>query len=317
MKAAILLIALPLIMIGLTVYALHARGVFEPSRKVVLLADDVEGVDVGMPIMFSGFPIGTVSRMGLSEDANVWIELAVRERDARWLRTSTVFSLVRPLVGGARLRAESPRMQDPPLPPDAKVRLEVEDAAAALPLAVARVDEVLANIERITRPGSELERTLAHLEAVASRMSGKRGLLSAVTGSDEGAERVLASVDRLNATIASLQTVVRRVDRVVAKAESQVLGPAGITDETRKAVVQFNTGLGELRGAIAKLDATMENARAATVDIKAVTGSAREATVDLAELRSEVDASVRKANDLLREINRKWPFARDERFRLP
>jgi phospholipid/cholesterol/gamma-HCH transport system substrate-binding protein len=48
-----------------------------------------------------------------------------------------------------------------------------------------------------------------------------------------------------------------------------------------------------------------------------VSGNARAATNDLAQLRAEVDASLRKVSGLIDEINRKWPFQRDSEIRLP
>ena len=41
------------------------------------------------------------------------------------------------------------------------------------------------------------------------------------------------------------------------------------------------------------------------------------ATADLGALRAEVDASLRKVEQLINEVNRKWPFARDTEVKLP
>jgi phospholipid/cholesterol/gamma-HCH transport system substrate-binding protein len=43
----------------------------------------------------------------------------------------------------------------------------------------------------------------------------------------------------------------------------------------------------------------------------------RAATVDLGALRTEVEASLRKVEQLVNEVNRKWPFARDTEVKLP
>ena len=46
-------------------------------------------------------------------------------------------------------------------------------------------------------------------------------------------------------------------------------------------------------------------------EAQAVAGNARVANNDLGTLRAEVDASLRKVEQLVNEINRKWPFKRD------
>ena len=43
----------------------------------------------------------------------------------------------------------------------------------------------------------------------------------------------------------------------------------------------------------------------------------KEGTNDLSLLRGEVEASLRKVDGLVNEINRKWPFAKDAEVKLP
>ncbi len=101
-KVGALLMLIPILAIGLLLYALYARGVFERTQTLTLIAPDAEEVVVGMPIMFSGFPIGKVSGMALDEDGRVRIEVRIIQKDARWLRLSSEFSLEKQILGGQR-----------------------------------------------------------------------------------------------------------------------------------------------------------------------------------------------------------------------
>jgi phospholipid/cholesterol/gamma-HCH transport system substrate-binding protein len=94
-KAALLLALLVLLLAGSALYVMYARGVFEPTQRLVLVADDSEGVLVGMDMTFSGFPIGRVRRIELAEDGAARILIDVPKKDAHWLRESSVFTLVR------------------------------------------------------------------------------------------------------------------------------------------------------------------------------------------------------------------------------
>src|SRR5258708_2604881 len=105
LKVGAVLTLIPVIAIGLLLYALYARGVFERTQALTLIAADAEGVVVGMPIMFSGFPIGQVSGMALDELGRVRIEVRIKEKDARWLRVSSEFSVEKQFLGGAKIRA--------------------------------------------------------------------------------------------------------------------------------------------------------------------------------------------------------------------
>ena len=99
LKAAMLLLFTLALIVGSGLYLLYARGAFEPTQTLVLTADDSEGVVVGMDMTFSGFPIGRVRRIELAETGNARIVVDVAQKDAHWLRESSVFTLVRGVVG--------------------------------------------------------------------------------------------------------------------------------------------------------------------------------------------------------------------------
>jgi phospholipid/cholesterol/gamma-HCH transport system substrate-binding protein len=79
--------------------------------------------------------------------------------------------------------------------------------------------------------------------------------------------------------------------------------------ESRATIVQLNAMLGDARGTLKKVDALLAEAQA-------VAANARVATTDLGALRNEVDSTVRKVEQLVDELNRKWPFARDTELKL-
>ncbi len=316
-KVGAVLTLIPVIAIGLLLYSLYARGVFERTQALTLLAPDAEGVVVGMPIMFSGFPIGQVSSMALDELGRVRIEVRIKEKDARWLRTSSVFSLEKQLLGGAKIRAISARMQDAELPAGSERVMVSKDAAQDIPQVIARANSIMQNIDEIIRPDSGFNQTLANLKAVTERMAGEYGVLGGLTGSPEQAKKVLVTVDSVNALLASLKGVTTRADGVLAKTDDRMFGQGGVMDEARKSMAQLNTILSEARDSLKKADAVLATAQASTAEIKSAATNVKDATTDLGALRVEVDDSIRKVNGLIDEINRKWPFARKTEIRLP
>jgi phospholipid/cholesterol/gamma-HCH transport system substrate-binding protein len=57
----------------------------------------------------------------------------VTEKDAHWLRQSSVFTLVKGLVGGTTIEAYTGMLGDAPLPPDSVRPVLSGDATAELP----------------------------------------------------------------------------------------------------------------------------------------------------------------------------------------
>ena len=306
-----LLLALTLVLSGAFVaYVLYARGVFDSTQRVVLVTDDSEGVNVGMPLTFAGFSIGRVRGIELADDAKVRILIDVPTRDARWLKVSSVFIIEKPLVGGVRIRAVTGLLDDPPLP-DGSVRPVLRgDATEEIPRLIASVKELLENLRRLTAADSSLSASLGNVHTVTERMAGRSGVLAAALGSEDNARKVFASLDRANALLDSMGGVTTKLNQTLSKADQRMFGTGGVMDETQKAVVQLNGILGDARESLKKADAVL-------ADVQKIGANASAATDGLGALRGEVDASLRKVNSLIDEVNRKWPFKRDSELKLP
>lgn len=306
------------LLLGLTImvaavfvlYALYARGVFEATQRLTLIADNAEGVSIGMDLTFSGFPIGRVDRIALAEDGRARIEIEIPRKDARWLRNSSIFTLERGIVGGARIRAFTGNLQDAPLADDAERVVLRGDTQEEIPRMVATLRAVLENVEQMTGSSGSLQASLGNLRAMTERLGGRHGALGALLGNEDDAKKVVAAIDRANALLASLGGVARRVDGVVGRADQRILGDGGVLETTQRAVNQANDILNELRESLKRVDKIL-------ADAETVSRNAKAATTDLAALRAEVDASVRKVSGLIDEINRKWPFQRESEIRLP
>jgi len=234
----------------------------------------------------------------------------VPRKDTRWLRQSSVFTLERGLVGGARLRAFTGNLEDKPLPPDAVRPVLRGDTTDELPALITGLKRVLDNVERMTAMDSDLNAGLAAVRAMAERLGGRYGALTALLGSEEEAKKLVTSIDRANVLLASLEALSHKLGRTIDKADARLFDSGGVMDETQKAVAQLNAALGDARASLKKADTVLAEAQ----KIAANTSSA---TADLGALRAQVEASLRKLSALIEEINRKWPFARDTEVKLP
>jgi phospholipid/cholesterol/gamma-HCH transport system substrate-binding protein len=315
-KAALLLLLMLALVLGSALYVLYARGAFERTQRLVLIADDSEGAVVGMDMTFAGFAIGRVARIELGEDGNARILIDVPEKDARWLRTSSIFTMERSLVGSTRIRAYSGVLDDPPLPDGAERQVLRGDASAEIPRLTASIRDLLDNLNALTRSDAALAQSLTNVQSVTDKLKGPQGALGVLLGNEGDAKKLLATIDSVNGLLARADALTARLDTLVANADRQVFGAGaapgqgGLVTDVRATVQQLNALLGEARGSLQKVDAVL-------VEAQGVASNAREATVDLPALRAEVEASLRKVDGLVNEINRKWPFARDTEIRLP
>ncbi|MFC5460873.1 MlaD family protein [Massilia niabensis] len=299
-KAMILLAVVATLIIAFVLYVMYARGVFEPTQKLVLVTENSEGVIPGMDMTFAGFPIGRVRLVDLAKDGKVQIVVDVSSSDAKWLRASSVFTLERSVVGETRLRAFTGVLDDAPLPDGAMRPVLRGDVTAEIPGLVATARSLLNNLESLTAEGSAVQGSLENVQTLTGRLSGnfsgKYGLLSGALGDDE-ARKFIGTLQRL--------------DALLAKTDQRLYGKKGVVDDAQLAIVELQGVLQDARGTLKRVDAVL-------LEAQAVGANARVATEDLGALRGEVDASLRKVNRLVDQLNRKWPFAgKNEEIKLP
>nr|WP_308621687.1 hypothetical protein [Massilia sp. Se16.2.3] len=161
---------------------------------------------------------------------------------------------------------------------------------------MATARSLLNNLENLTAEGSSMSSSLENVQTLTGRMSGKYGLLSGVLGDDE-ARKFVGTLERL--------------DALLAKTDRRLYGKKGIADDAQAAVV-------ELQGGAAGCARHAQESRRGAGRGPGRGGERARGHRGLGALRGEVDASLRKVNRLVDEINRKWPFAgKTEEIKLP
>jgi phospholipid/cholesterol/gamma-HCH transport system substrate-binding protein len=296
LKALALLLATLVAVAAFVLFVLNARGLFDSSQNLVLAADSAEGISVGSNLTFSGFVIGRVVRIELGDDGKALFHIQVPEREARWLRQSSVFTLERGVVGGASLRAFSGLLDDPPLADGARREVLSGDATAGVPQLVNDIQQLVKNLEHLTAEQSALAMSLNNLRQFSAALNGRNGALDALLGGEKNARQVVTALERANT--------------LLAKADARLFDRDGLLDQTGQSLGELTKLLAETRTSLAKADAIL-------ADAQAIAANARVASTDLDVLRNEVEATLRRVNAMSEQLQQKWPFAKERELKLP
>ncbi|MDO9009660.1 MAG: MlaD family protein [Thiobacillus sp.] len=306
------LFALATLLLGTAflLYLMYARGYFEHTYRLQLAAASADGVAPGMPLVFSGIQIGSVTSLGLNDGGGIVIQLELQESQAKWLKQDSVYTLDKPLLGSPKISVDSGNLGGEPLPENSTMLLLTPDISKDIPLLITRVNAILANVEHITRKDGEVNTSLANIQTVTGRMTGEYGMLESVLGSPEKARSVTDSLEQTRALIGKLDSLALKMDSLAGKTDQWLFAPDGVAASTRDSLAQIRLMLDDAQSSLKKADALMSNAVAISADVKA-------GTQDFAALRTEIDDAVRKANALVNQINKIWPFAREPEVKLP
>jgi len=221
-----------------------------------------------------------------------------------------VFTLVKPLFGGAQLRAYSGVLTDPPLPDGAERPVLRGDFNEEVGRVIGAAKDVLDNLNQITAQNSELNRSMANLQVFTSKLQSRQGALHAIFGNEQDARKLVAAVERANAAMAQIQGLAKNGQQLVANADQRVFGREGIADDAQASIRELHALLRDTRGSLQRVDAVLKEAQG-------VASNVRTATDDLGALRNDVEANLRKIEDMINDLNRKWPFAKERKIELP
>ncbi len=303
-----------LVVFGLSVvfvlYYLHSRGFFERPFRFTMASANAASVQPGVPVTYSGIPIGQITGVEINSAGGVVIKAEINRENARWLRIDSRFILEKPFIGSANIVVDSENLTTPPLPANSRVLLQTSDPNRQITEVLTQAKVLLANLDRLTAPGGALSDTVRHVNTITGRMAGRYGVMEGVLGSADQARAFQQSLASTRELLGRLNRLTARVDAMSRKTDHWLFAPGGVSDATRQSLDQVRDLLTRVHGNLDQATVLLDNAVAISANVKG-------GTENLDALRGEIDASVRKANDLLDQINRKWPFANKPEVKLP
>lgn len=308
-KTGLFLVIFSIVSAAALLYLLYSRGTFEREANFTLISADATGIAPGTPIVYRGIAVGRVTEVSLSDRGLAMVAITVPEREHRWIRNTSQFTLDKPLVGAAVIRLDTSSLDDPELVSNASVPL-ILNPPLDVPALVAKVNGILdqlggvsKNLAYITRKNGEIDTALVNVKTITTQMSGKYGIAQGLLGSEKNAQVLMDS-------LTNVQRLTTKLDTISNKLDTWAFSQGGMADKADQSLAQIKAMLDDLHTSVAKLDAILVNVNGLTANLK-------DGTNDLVQLRGQVDEAVSKANQLITKINRILPSSKPGTVKLP
>jgi phospholipid/cholesterol/gamma-HCH transport system substrate-binding protein len=292
-------------------YVAYKKDFFAQIHTFTLAAKSGEDLTEGMPVVFSGFKIGTVHALELSNDGSVLIRIKIPERHIKWIRTDSSFIVNKPLIGSARIvvvtdHLQSSLLSSEQVPEVTNISDINETIKQARPL-LDKVNRIAGNVETITAtvaaPQGSVQKMLAHVEQLTSNLAQKKSLVEMAIGDKESLDALYAALKKTKDITSQVEAILQKADTMAAKTDAMVYGDEG-------ALPIVNKSLQDVLAKLQKLDTTVDNINKLSTDAAA-------STTDLRGLREQIDATVFSLNELVKEIEQKIPFKKAPEIKLP
>ena len=246
-------------------YVLHRKGLFEEKVAFTLVAESGEHLSAGVPVVFQGHQLGAIQRVRLNRAGHVEAHFTVPADQHRWLRTSSTFTVEKPLLGGARIVVSTDKMDAPRLPEGAKPRARFQDDINRL---IEKAQPVVRDLQKIVRhitdlsgraadPEGDFRQTLAHLERFSQRLAEEPALLTLLTNDAATPRHLNDLLARAEAGTGEAEAVLSELRQTIARARTRLLGESGT-------VAKVDLLLEDVRGKLEALDPAVQEAAASS-----------------------------------------------------
>jgi phospholipid/cholesterol/gamma-HCH transport system substrate-binding protein len=310
-KVGLFVVVMSLLIASGLGYLAYRKGLFTTMHTFTLSSRSGEDLTVGMPVVFSGFTIGKVSSLELSDCRTVLLQIKIPHEHVKWLRAKSTFTLAKPLIGATRLVVATEDLKSPPLDEDQVYPLvtvaDVNEVMRRITPILDRVNLITGDVKTLTArladPPGEITAILRDAQTISGRLAQKQSLLEMAVSDPQSVASVHASLRGAKEIVAKVDGLLQTAGSLAGKTELQLYGPDGAVPT----VVQI---LRDLLAKLRKLEQTLDN-------VNKISAAAADSTADIKLLRSQLDGTVEAINKLANDLDRMLPGGKAPEMKLP
>jgi len=172
---------------------------------------------------------------------------------------------------------------------------------------VERMNRITINIETLTAnladPKGKVNQILRHTETLAERLARTDSLLDLALGNPDTVSAVQEALQNTEEITTEMTRILKTVDAMAVKSDEALYGKDGIFPSMRTLLV-------DLVGKLAKLDQFV-------IHMNNVGANVDASTKDFRVLSRDIDETISTINRLVRELDRKIPFRKEPKIKLP
>jgi phospholipid/cholesterol/gamma-HCH transport system substrate-binding protein len=296
-KVGLFVIITSILIIASIVYLAYSKGFFTREYAYTLSSKTGEDLTEGMPVLLSGYKIGRIESLKLNDEGILLVRIIIPEQHIKWLRTNSIFSLYKPLIGSSKLIVTTENLNSPPLSeksiPEIVLVNDINETIKKVQPTLVKLDKVVTNIERITAnladPHGNVNKILSNTENLTGNLAKKNSLIEMAVGTPDSAKSVDDSL--------------KKIRDILVKTDDQLYGNDGalplIRNILKDIIIKLN-----------KLNTALDN-------VIKISADASDSTKDLKVLRAEIDATVISVGNLVKDIDKLLPSKKEPEIKLP
>ncbi len=271
-----LLVAIFLLLFGLWAAKYSSERTWQEYE--VVFNEAVTGLSVGSPVQYNGISVGSITDLSLAPDDPRQVLARIRVDSKTPIKTDTRAKLaMTSLTGPTIIQLSGGTPQSPALDTvDQRQIPIIQTTPSALQNIADTSSRIVDRLDKLldSRNVESIGGTLQNLEALSAALADeKEGLPALITSARDSVQRLEATLDTTNATIAridqgvvdQLPPLLEKLDTTLVKLNSAAGNADAMLGENRAAINSFtNDGLAQLGPTLAELRSLIRDLRRMT-----------------------------------------------------
>ncbi len=269
---------------------LQEKGTFNQRYDYHFTTSSANSFSVGMPLKFSGFNVGVIDTIALSDNGSVKMTFSVSEENTKWISEDCYLLLKKPLIGSPHIEIHA-TIGKKPLPPSSTLEIrksdDINDMISKLEPAVDNIIKIIESLQKISatisKEDSDLFSTLKNLNTFSAKLANSDSLLTSITGDKTSTKNIIKSLNTTPQIMQEVHQITKELNIIVQNLNEEMLKPSATLIE------KLNRIMEDVTLKLEALDSTVK-----------VVGSYDE---DLLHLKEQISVSLQKSNQIMDKVD--------------
>ncbi|MEK6476749.1 MlaD family protein [Catalinimonas sp. 4WD22] len=201
-----LFVFLGLLIFVAAIFFIGARqNLFGSNIEVTATFKNVEGLQVGSQVRFSGINIGTVESVTLKSDSTVQTKLLLEERASQFIKEDAIAGISTAGLMGNKIVTISPGSQN---------AASINDGDQLETASPASMEDLIANLQETSRSAMEIA---SNIERISTRIEEGKGVIGNLVADTTNSEQVESMINSFEMATGNVQSILQDIDALAAR----------------------------------------------------------------------------------------------------
>ncbi len=300
----VFVLVLSVAIIAFSYLLLKEKGTFDKRYNYHFTTNSANFFSVGMPLKFSGFNIGVIDKISLTDKGSVFITFSVNEENKKWITQKAILVIKKPLIGSPNIEIQS-NIGDKPLTVGSNLKIiisdDINDIISKLEPTVKKITNIIDSIDVVTaqtaKSDSDFSQSMKNIKIFSKHLAKSDSLLAAVTGEKNSTINLINSLNDTARIMKEIHQISQKTNLLINSFNPKIINPSSSVIKELQSIMK------DVKQKLNTLDSTVK--------------TIGDYDSDLLNLQKELSKGIRRSNQIIDRVDILMKDKKDKEVILP